>query len=206
MISVTLFAVTTIRWFISFISFLASNQAPFAAFATLPSCAERQAFASAMGASRSPAAFSAPSRTAMGSATPEMSSEVRGAATSSRALTLASAASTFSLMALRMRAAALRSFLSSAFLRSKSSLLLWSRLHSSMRIRSVSSFVLSTLTFGRSFDNSALASTRGPFSQRLSSLLLALMYSVALAASILAVLITFSKPLLKSVYVVYKLR
>mmetsp|Transcript_41740 Transcript_41740/g.132783 ORF Transcript_41740/g.132783 Transcript_41740/m.132783 type:complete len:244 (-) Transcript_41740:522-1253(-) len=141
-------------------SCLASNQGPLLALAILPSWVARHSLASASAAAISLAAASvfalavsgAPTEASSASAT-----DVRGAAASSSFWRSSWAFSTFSATALRMREAALRSFFSSCFRRSNSSLLECARLPSSTFLPSWSSLVRRTLIFGRIFMSSILA-------------------------------------------------
>mmetsp|Transcript_41316 Transcript_41316/g.124689 ORF Transcript_41316/g.124689 Transcript_41316/m.124689 type:complete len:464 (+) Transcript_41316:632-2023(+) len=174
--SADLFSVTCTRPLSFFMSCLASNHGPFVALPTFTSWAWRQVRASWMLVCTAPAAASTASRTATGSATWLMLAPlVSGPAASSKVFSPVSADSTFSVMALRITEAALRSFFSSIFVFSSSSRLVCSLLPSSIRFFNVSNLACKTLTFGLHFANSSLASANGPFSHKLSSLLLALM-------------------------------
>mmetsp|Transcript_9256 Transcript_9256/g.25933 ORF Transcript_9256/g.25933 Transcript_9256/m.25933 type:complete len:234 (-) Transcript_9256:3440-4141(-) len=160
------------------ISCFASNHGPLIAFSTLASCAAKQSLASPTAPHTPLAAAVTAERTASGVATeqrPDSPTDVNADAASSSCFSVLWAFSTFSDMPLRMSDAALRSFFSSCFLFSYSSLFECSRLPSSTLLQSCSSFARITLSLGLIFESSAFASARGPSLHSRRSVLLALM-------------------------------
>mmetsp|Transcript_8731 Transcript_8731/g.25610 ORF Transcript_8731/g.25610 Transcript_8731/m.25610 type:complete len:278 (+) Transcript_8731:137-970(+) len=156
-------------------SCFASDQGPLDAFATRGSCAVTDSLASASSAVSASAASVAAFRTVRGAATEPRSAslaEVSGAAVSSNCLSAAWAFSTLPAMVASTREAAFLSFFSSCFLRSISSLLECSRLHSSTFLCSCSTFARMTWTFGLILASSVFASAKGPCLHSLRSALL----------------------------------
>mmetsp|Transcript_19550 Transcript_19550/g.45844 ORF Transcript_19550/g.45844 Transcript_19550/m.45844 type:complete len:327 (+) Transcript_19550:1436-2416(+) len=191
------------------ISILASFQGPLVAFAALPSCALRQPFASAIASVTASAASVVALRTVMGFETVARSdslTEVKGAAACSRLCSTAWILVTFSAMVLSTRETALRSFFSSCFLLSNSSLFVCSRLPSSIFLHNCSSFERRVLTLGRMVDNSLFASANGPCLHSLSSALLDAMNSDVFNKVLCVLLMVLSSLLMKAVYAVKGLK
>mmetsp|Transcript_122791 Transcript_122791/g.348007 ORF Transcript_122791/g.348007 Transcript_122791/m.348007 type:complete len:250 (-) Transcript_122791:1313-2062(-) len=144
----------------------ASTQGPLGTLVSLTSWFFRNSWTSATDAeSLSAAAFTARC-TVMGASTAASSDSLAEAncfPASSSSFSAACALSTLSDTAPRTRDAAFLSFLSSCFLRSRTSRFAWSRLPSSILVFSWSSLACIWLTLGRSFASSALASARGPW-------------------------------------------
>mmetsp|Transcript_108654 Transcript_108654/g.339852 ORF Transcript_108654/g.339852 Transcript_108654/m.339852 type:complete len:466 (-) Transcript_108654:417-1814(-) len=190
-------------------SCLASAHGPLAAFPTRPSLDLRQARASATAAETPSAAAVASLRTVSGLATESSSdspTEVKGVAACSSFCSAAWVLSSCSVTAARTSEAALRSFFSSCFLLSISSLLECSRLPSSTFFWSCSSLERRRLTLGRSFDSSALASARGPCWHSRSSVLLEVMKEDVLDRVACVLAIVLSSLLMKEVYAVNGLK
>mmetsp|Transcript_141276 Transcript_141276/g.439062 ORF Transcript_141276/g.439062 Transcript_141276/m.439062 type:complete len:340 (-) Transcript_141276:4026-5045(-) len=169
------FSKTSRRCFCFAISCLASNHGPLAAFATRPSLDLRQALASETAAETPSAASVACLRMVSGEvrvSRSDSAASAKGEVACSSFCRAFWAASTRSVTEPSTSEAALRSFFSSCFLRSYSSLLECSCFPSSTFFWSCSSLERSVLTLGRILASSALASARGPCSQSLSSVLL----------------------------------